>query len=75
MPMRVNLYLGCEEMTFKQLLELPNDGRVIVYCKAGKISSLRVLYDNEYVATLEGFIELMLDAGHEDAIIRVRQLE
>lgn len=74
-PARVYESIEYNYMNFDQLISLPHDGRVVICCKDGSVSSVKILNDKEHVATVEGFIELMLDAGHEDAIIQVRQPE
>ena len=43
---------------------LPEDGRVLFTCKNGKIASARILYDDEYVASLKVLIELASMAGY-----------
>jgi len=42
---------------------LPEDGRVLFTCKNGKIASARILYDDEYVASLKVLIDLASMAG------------
>lgn len=48
---------------------LPHDGRLVVVCKNGEISSVRLLDDEHHIATVAEFIELVVDAGCKDAII------
>ncbi|WP_336854595.1 hypothetical protein [Pseudescherichia vulneris] len=43
---------------------LPDEGRVLFTCKDGKIASARILYDDEYVASLETLIDLASMAGY-----------
>ncbi len=43
---------------------LPEDGRVLFTCKNGKITSARVIYDDEHVASLKALIELVKMAGY-----------
>ncbi|KKI44223.1 hypothetical protein XK97_14705 [Obesumbacterium proteus] len=74
-PERVYKSIEYNYMNFEQLVSLPHDGRVVIKCKDGSVSSMRILNNREHVATVEGFIELMLDAGYRSAIIQLRQPE
>lgn len=40
------------------VLNLPDDGRVLITCKDGAISSVRVVGDNEHMASLKALLEL-----------------
>ena len=74
-PARVYKSIEYNHMNFEQLVSLPHDGRVVIKCKDGSVSSMRILNNREHVATVEGFIELMLDADYRSAIIQLRQPE
>ncbi|EEC5487686.1 hypothetical protein G5E68_004215 [Salmonella enterica] len=37
---------------------LPDNGRVLITCKNGKVMSLRNVYDDEHVASLKSLLEL-----------------
>ncbi|WP_312413384.1 hypothetical protein [Pseudescherichia sp.] len=43
---------------------LPEEGRVLFTCKNGKIASARIVYDDEYVASLKVLIDLASKAGY-----------
>ncbi|WP_222890083.1 hypothetical protein [Enterobacter sp. C2] len=43
---------------------IPENGRVLFTCKNGKIASVRILYDDEYVASLKVLIDLASMAGY-----------
>lgn len=42
---------------------LPDNGRVLITCKNGKVMSLRNVYDDEHVASLKSLLELAEQAG------------
>ncbi|EDB3358984.1 hypothetical protein GJY99_03425 [Salmonella enterica] len=42
---------------------LPDNGRVLITCKNGKVIALRNVYDDEYVASLKSLLELAEQAG------------
>ena len=46
------------------VLNLPDDGRVLITCKDGAISSVRVVQDNEHMASLKALLELARLAGY-----------
>lgn len=43
---------------------LPENGRVLITCKNGVITSLRVVHDNEHVTSLKALFELAKLAGY-----------
>lgn len=42
---------------------LPDNGRVLITCKNGKVTALRNIYDDEHVASLKSLLELAEQAG------------
>ncbi len=42
---------------------LPDNGRVLITCKNGKVTALRNVYDDEHVASLNSLLELAEQAG------------
>lgn len=42
---------------------LPDNGRVLITCKNGKVTALRNVYDDEHVASLKSLLELAEQAG------------
>lgn len=48
---------------------LPHDGRLVIFRKDGATSSLKLLTDDHHVATIEEFVEMLVDAGYKDAIL------
>ncbi|EAB6493914.1 hypothetical protein YL04_02460 [Salmonella enterica subsp. enterica] len=42
---------------------LPDNGRVLITCKNGKVMSLRNVYDDEHAASLKSLLELAEQAG------------
>ncbi|EJZ3832965.1 TPA: hypothetical protein ACITD7_000918 [Salmonella enterica subsp. enterica serovar Saintpaul] len=42
---------------------LPDNGRVLITCKNGKVMALRNVYDDEHVASLKSLLELAEQAG------------
>ncbi|EAY4975169.1 TPA_asm: hypothetical protein GND82_001123 [Salmonella enterica subsp. salamae serovar 60:g,m,t:z6] len=42
---------------------LPDNGRVLITCKNGKVMSLRSVYDDEHVTSLKSLLELAEQAG------------
>ncbi|MFH8134189.1 hypothetical protein ABU178_08380 [Pantoea osteomyelitidis] len=46
-------------------LEMPEEGRLVVTMKNGKYYSSRKLNDNEYIASLNVFLELAQAAGYK----------
>lgn len=43
---------------------LPENGRILITCKNGDIASMRVVHDNEHVASLNALFELAKLAGY-----------
>ena len=43
--------------------QLPDNGRVLITCKNGKVTVLRKIYDDEHVASLKSLLELAEQAG------------
>jgi hypothetical protein len=43
---------------------LPQNGRVVIHCKNGEIVSYRVIREEEHIASLKTFIELVKMAGY-----------
>ncbi|PYZ79229.1 hypothetical protein DNK65_13720 [Citrobacter koseri] len=41
----------------------PDNGRVLITCKNGKVTALRNIYDDEHVASLKSLLELAEQAG------------
>lgn len=42
---------------------LPDNGRVLITCRNGKVMALRKVYDDEHVASLKSLLELAEQAG------------
>ncbi|ARD61576.1 hypothetical protein Y71_17195 [Kosakonia radicincitans DSM 16656] len=42
---------------------LPDNGRVLLTCKNGKVSAIRTVYDDEHIASLKSLFELAELAG------------
>lgn len=42
---------------------LPDNGRVLLTCKNGKVSTIRTVYDDEHIASLKSLFELAELAG------------
>lgn len=42
---------------------LPDNGRVLITCKNGKVTALRNIYDDEHVTSLKSLLELAEQAG------------
>ena len=45
-------------------LQLPDDGRVVIYMKKGECYSVRKLNEDEFIANLKVFFELAQAAGY-----------
>ena len=43
---------------------LPSDGRVLLRCEGGRITSARTLRDNEHVASLNALIDMAKQSGY-----------
>ncbi|HAU5712381.1 TPA: hypothetical protein JD348_00355 [Serratia marcescens] len=43
---------------------LPSDGRVLLRCEGGRITSVRTLRDNEHIASFNALIDLAKSAGY-----------
>lgn len=43
---------------------LPSDGRVLLRCEGGRITSARKLRDNEHVASLSALIDIAKQSGY-----------
>jgi len=43
---------------------LPENGRVLITCKDGNITSMRVVHDDEHVSSLTALFELAKLAGY-----------
>lgn len=43
--------------------QLPDNGRVLITCKNGKVTALRNIYDDEHIASLKSLLELAEQAG------------
>lgn len=43
---------------------LPSDGRVLLRCEDGQITSARILRDNEHVASLNALIDMAKQSGY-----------
>lgn len=52
-------------MTIEELEDgLPRNGRVVVTCTDGRISSYEIVRDEQYIASFETLIELLCAAGY-----------
>lgn len=53
-------------MTVEQEIinNLPSDGRVLLRCEGGRITSARTLRDNEHVASLNALIDMAKQSGY-----------
>ena len=43
---------------------LPDNGRVLLTCKNGKVITVRVIHDDEHITTLKSLFELAELAGY-----------
>ncbi|HID4048090.1 TPA: hypothetical protein ACXE9F_004623 [Pluralibacter gergoviae] len=43
---------------------LPDNGRVLLTCKNGKVTAARVIHDDEHITTLKSLFELAELAGY-----------
>jgi len=43
---------------------LPDNGRVLITCKNGKVTALRNIYDDEHIANLKSLIEMAELSGY-----------
>lgn len=43
---------------------LPDNGRVLITCKNGKVTALRNIYDDEHIATIKSLIEMAKLSGY-----------
>lgn len=43
---------------------LPDNGRVLITCKNGKVTALRNIYDDEHIATINSLIEMAKLSGY-----------
>ncbi len=44
--------------------KLPSDGRVLLRCEGGRITSARTLRDNEHIASLNALIDIAKQSGY-----------
>ncbi|EBN8530076.1 hypothetical protein D1X48_14910 [Salmonella enterica] len=42
---------------------LPDDGRVLITCKNGRVMALRNIFDDEHVTSLKSLLELAEQSG------------
>lgn len=43
---------------------LPSDGRVLLRCEGGRVTSARALRENEHVASLNALIDIAKQSGY-----------